>query len=192
MEQPSNKQPKVTLEDLLRLKRHERPTPEYWARFDGELRARMLRKFVAPEPLAVRWSRVFISRATPWMTAGATAGLVMAFALHSQFALPTAESAPLHHATQVAASLPEPAKTANVVAQTTLPNSTMASSLESTVADARTRYVVAALSEPSQPALDHKVSATTTLPGERADGVRYAADSLVDEAMLSRASGMAY
>ena len=33
---------KVSLEDLLRLKREERPTSEYWSQFDRELRAKQL------------------------------------------------------------------------------------------------------------------------------------------------------
>jgi hypothetical protein len=194
MENPSNLPPKVTLEDLLRLKRHERPGPEYWARFDGELRQRMLRKFVQPEPLAWRWSRALVARATPWMTAGATAGIVMAFALHNRIALPTAENTPAPHPTLVA-SIQTPAKmvqTTEAATSDTLSEPTTASAVENTVEDARTKYVVAVLAAPSQPANDHKVSATTTLPGEHADGVRYAANSLVEEALLSRTSGMAY
>ena len=42
-----NKRP-VTLEDLLRLKRAERPAAEFWVRFDRELRA----KQEAAEPAA--------------------------------------------------------------------------------------------------------------------------------------------
>ena len=42
--------PKVTLEDLLRLKRAERPAPEFWARFDRELRAKQLAALVEKRP----------------------------------------------------------------------------------------------------------------------------------------------
>ena len=42
--------PKVTLEDLLRLKREERPAPEFWSRFDRELRAKQLAALVEKRP----------------------------------------------------------------------------------------------------------------------------------------------
>lgn len=44
----------VTLEDLLRLKRAERPAPEFWARFDDALRAKQLAAIVERRP----WWRV--------------------------------------------------------------------------------------------------------------------------------------
>ena len=87
----SNQPPKVTLEDLLRLKRNERPAPEYWARFDRELRERALRVMVQPEPWGLRWSRALMARAAPLMMAGATAALAMAFTLHSHMTLPMPE-----------------------------------------------------------------------------------------------------
>lgn len=41
---------KVSLEDLLRLKREERPAPEFWSRFDRELRAKQLAALVEKRP----------------------------------------------------------------------------------------------------------------------------------------------
>jgi hypothetical protein len=196
----NNPPPKVTLEDLLRLKRHERPGPEYWERFDGELRSGMLKAFVQPEPWAWRWTRRVIMHATPWMTAGAAAGLVMAFAMHSRLSLPMAE-----HRLPARVAMEEmtaaPVKTAanneatanDATAEKSLLSSTTAAgSLEGAVEDARTKYVVAVLAEPSKPTTDPKVSATTMLPGKPGDDVRYAADTLENVAMLSRGSGMAY
>ncbi len=45
-EPPSEPRRRVTLEDLLRLKRAERPSPEFWADFEGELRQRQLAALV--------------------------------------------------------------------------------------------------------------------------------------------------
>jgi len=192
MSQPNNPPPKVTLEDLLRLKRHERPGPEYWERFDRELRGGMLRAFVTPEPWAWRWTRRVVARATPWMTAGAAAGLVMAFAMHSRLSLPMAE-----HRLPAPAAMEEmtaPVKLAanDATADKALLNTTTAAGSLENVGDARTKDVVAVLAESSQPTTDPKVSALTTLPGKPADDVRYAADTLENVAMLSRGSGMAY
>jgi hypothetical protein len=41
---------KVTLEDLLRLKRAERPSPEFWARFEQDLRVKQLAAIVEKRP----------------------------------------------------------------------------------------------------------------------------------------------
>jgi hypothetical protein len=191
MSNPHNPPPKVTLEELLQLKRHERPAPEFWPRFEGELRSKMLRSFVQPEPWAWRWSRALVNRATPWMTAGATAGLVMAFALHVGVKLPTAENSPAPRM-QVAMNAAPKAAAEPAVTASTLMSPAPSGSVDDALEGARTKYVVAVLAEPSESANDHKVSATTMLPGARADGVRFAADPLVEEPLLSRANGMAY
>src|SRR5688572_24287930 len=44
-----SKQP-ITVEDLLRLKRAERPAPEFWTEFDRQLRAKQLAALVAKRP----------------------------------------------------------------------------------------------------------------------------------------------
>lgn len=54
--------PKVTIEDLLQLKRAERPSPEFWTRFEAELRAKQLaaivrRKSWWQEALSAPWAR---------------------------------------------------------------------------------------------------------------------------------------
>jgi len=49
----------VTLEDLLRLKRAERPAPGFWQEFDRELRAKQLAALVVERP----WWRTFPARA---------------------------------------------------------------------------------------------------------------------------------
>jgi hypothetical protein len=50
MTNPPEKHRPVTLEDLLRLKRAERPAPEFWTRFDSELRAKQLAAIVDRRP----------------------------------------------------------------------------------------------------------------------------------------------
>lgn len=49
MKHESDKRP-VTLEDLLKLKRAERPTAEFWGDFDRQLRAKQLRALVEKRP----------------------------------------------------------------------------------------------------------------------------------------------
>lgn len=69
--------PKVTLEDLLRLKREERPAPEFWARFDRDLRAKQLAALVEKRPWwqglpawTLNWRRIHLPL-------GATAALAL-------------------------------------------------------------------------------------------------------------------
>ena len=45
-----NEFPKVAVEDLLRLKRAERPSPDFWNRFEQELRAKQLAAIVERRP----------------------------------------------------------------------------------------------------------------------------------------------
>lgn len=49
MNAPENKRP-VTLEDLLRLKRGERPSSEFWSKFEAQLRAKQLAAIVEKRP----------------------------------------------------------------------------------------------------------------------------------------------
>lgn len=49
MKHESDKRP-VTLEDLLKLKRAERPSAEFWGEFDSQLRAKQLRALVEKRP----------------------------------------------------------------------------------------------------------------------------------------------
>ena len=55
----SDRRPKVTVEELLHLKRAERPDAEFWSHFDRELRAKQLAALVARRPWwDVSWTRL--------------------------------------------------------------------------------------------------------------------------------------
>lgn len=69
---------KISLEDLLRLKRAERPSPEFWVSFERELRQKQLTALVEKRRWWHGWSGAFGRRAYLYLPAGATA--VMAFA----------------------------------------------------------------------------------------------------------------
>jgi len=67
----SDQPPKVTLEDLLRLKRAERPSPDFWSKFERELREKQLTALVQKR----RWWHelpVLLSRRV-YLPAGAAA-----------------------------------------------------------------------------------------------------------------------
>jgi hypothetical protein len=74
---PSKRQ--VTLEDLLRLKRAERPAPEFWARFEQELRAKQLAAIVAKRPWWRTLPETFAGLRRYQLPLGATAILAITF-----------------------------------------------------------------------------------------------------------------
>ena len=76
----SDHQKPVTLEDLLRLKRAERPSPEFWSQFERELRAKQLAALVVRRPW---WQtlpgRAFAGLSRYHLPLGATAVLALTF-----------------------------------------------------------------------------------------------------------------
>ena len=74
----SEKRP-VAIEDLLRLKRAERPPAEFWARFDRELRAKQLSALVAKRPWWQRLPRAFTGLGRYSLPLGAAAVLTVTF-----------------------------------------------------------------------------------------------------------------
>jgi hypothetical protein len=81
----------VTLEDLLRLKRAERPPAEFWNQFDRELQAKQLAALVGKK----RWwhSAARTLARFSYLPLGATAALVFALMAAHQYLVPVAEIA---------------------------------------------------------------------------------------------------
>lgn len=70
---------KVTVEDLLRVKRAERPSPDFWVRFEQELRAKQLAAIVEKRPWWHAWPRGLIHGSRWYLPAGASAALALSF-----------------------------------------------------------------------------------------------------------------
>jgi len=71
-QRPSN-HPKVTVEDLLRLKRAERPDPEFWSKFEVELRQKQLAALVERRPW---WQQIpLLLNRRAYLPIGATAAI---------------------------------------------------------------------------------------------------------------------
>ncbi len=85
-------QDKVSLEDLLRLKRMEEPGPEFWDKFDRDLERKRLKTLVAKESWAVRFVHWTVHRAFPVLALGGAAAAVLTLALYFQ---PTSTGNPL-------------------------------------------------------------------------------------------------
>jgi hypothetical protein len=99
---------KVTVEDLLRLKRAERPDAEFWSKFEVELRQKQLAALVERRPW---WQSIpLLLNRRVYLPVGATA--VLTFTLVSLRYVPTqvaeVESGPSAHETVVASRVTEP------------------------------------------------------------------------------------
>lgn len=71
---------KVTLEDLLRIKRAERPAPEFWPKFEQTLREKQLSALVRRQPW---WkSRIQLSRLSLPLSAAAALAITLVVAGH--------------------------------------------------------------------------------------------------------------
>lgn len=75
----NEKKPTVTLEDLLRIKRAERPPAEFWDRFDRELRLKELAAIVEPRPWWASFIRVGARISRYQLPIGAAAILALSF-----------------------------------------------------------------------------------------------------------------
>ena len=76
---PMDQRPKITVEDLLHLKRSERPTAEFWTGFERELRQKQLTALMEKRPWWREVPRLITRRA--YLPVGATA--ILAFTLVS-------------------------------------------------------------------------------------------------------------
>jgi len=105
--------PKVTIEDLLRFKRAEKPGPEFWSHFEQELRAKQLAAIVEKRV----WWRASADVLLAWrlpLGAALAVGLVSVVAIR-QVSAPSSESP----ATDVATSASVQAPTSAAVASAT-------------------------------------------------------------------------
>src|SRR5258708_16261428 len=75
----SDQRPQVTVEDLLRLKRAERPAAEFWTNFERELRQKQLIALLEKRPWWQELPQILARRA--YLPVGATA--ILAFTLVS-------------------------------------------------------------------------------------------------------------
>jgi hypothetical protein len=76
----NDSEPKITIEDLLRLKRAERPPPEFWTRFDSEMRAKQLAAIMVRRPWWDGISGIFAAVYRNHLPFGAAAAIALTWA----------------------------------------------------------------------------------------------------------------
>ena len=77
-----NSSKKITLEEILRLKREERPSAEFWEEFDRDLRRRALRILVNEEPWHRRYFRPSIAQILAAFPIAAFTVIALVFIIH--------------------------------------------------------------------------------------------------------------
>ncbi len=82
---PPERQADINLEDLLRLKRSERPSDQFWNEFDSELHQRMLQTLVKKDPWYLQVIRVFSGRILQSAAVAAAAVLVAMIVVRPAF-----------------------------------------------------------------------------------------------------------
>lgn len=92
MNEPRRTRPQVTIEDLLRLKRAERPPSDFWNDFERELRVKQLAAIVEPRPWWAPLIRIHARFARYQMPVGATAILALTLVTVREYRLPEAEA----------------------------------------------------------------------------------------------------
>lgn len=92
MNEPRRTRPQVTVEDLLRLKRAERPPSGFWNDFEREMRVKQLAAIVEPRPWWAPLIRIHARFARYQMPVGATAILALTLVTVREYRLPEAEA----------------------------------------------------------------------------------------------------
>ncbi len=82
---------KISVEDLLRIKRAERPPAEFWVSFESELRAKQLAAIVEKRPWWHSLSRAFAGVARLHLPLGATAVLAVTFLTVREYRAPAVD-----------------------------------------------------------------------------------------------------
>jgi len=123
---PPERQADINLEDLLRLKRSERPSDQFWNEFDSELHQRMLQTLVKKDPWYLQVIRVFSGRILQSAAVAAAAVLVAMIVVRPAFrssVLPTSVADAQAPAFDVLGAPVEVAMTELTLAEaTSLPN----------------------------------------------------------------------
>lgn len=110
--------PQVSLEQLLRVKRAERPAPEFWQQFERELRVKQLAAIVEPRPWWAPFIRLSTRVARYQLPVGATAILALTFLTVREYRLPETDTAYAPTVVQTKVdTMPGPAVTAPVSAK---------------------------------------------------------------------------
>lgn len=96
----NSRQKEVRVEDLLRIKRAERPDDAFWNTFDRELHQRMLQTLVKKDPWYVQILRGVSSRIAQTATVGATAVFLAMMILRPAFVDSSGQALPISSAKQ--------------------------------------------------------------------------------------------
>jgi len=183
--------PTVTVEDLLRVKRAERPTAEFWADFDRELRAKQLAALVAKRPWWNALPRFLREVVRHQLPIGATAVLAITLVSLRNYQ-PVVR---VHNAGQIETPMPAAVPPVSVSDQRASAVAGSDKAVTDTVADDQAvestdaREVVPASSSRLVPVIQTRTEFATNRDEDRPSARSIAENRAVAEAMLGTRSG---
>lgn len=172
---------KVSLEDLLRVKRHERPNDADWERFDRELRAKPWQGLVSPPSAWRAWSVRLWDSFRPALPLGAAAAMALGLFVRPEFLAQSEQG-----------TVPSPTTASPRLADKAAPVSALPEPSASLAMDADPHYVVGSFSasDVSSDAFT-RVAATHYMPATQSDQLHYAYNTInrASHQSLSMGSG---
>lgn len=173
-----NPESKVTLEALLVLKRHEKPSKEFWSEFDRELKRKTLQKLAHQATTAERIFGLLRKASAVMMPAGALAAAVMAFYVTGSTVLVT-EKGSLGQPEYAASAEVSRASVANADFITIASVSDRSEAQAMAVADGRAQFVMDAFEANDSTPNFRKVRALESFQSIGSNSARYVADHLI-------------
>ncbi|MEO6876479.1 MAG: hypothetical protein ABI222_16810 [Opitutaceae bacterium] len=180
MNENTSRKTKVSLEDLLRLKRAEQPPAEFWAEFDRGLRTKQLAAIVEPRPWWAPFIRVGTRLARYQLPVGAMAVLAVTLLTVREYRPTTFASMEQAGPAEIA-SLTAPTAQSGKALATDLINISLAPAMSTAVSES-VPVSVAVESRSIQPALNQSTalgsSSHVAMVSSELSSARYMADSL--------------
>lgn len=171
-------EPPVSLEDLLKLKRHEAPKADFWAGFERDFQKRRLRALMEDDERSARfgfWRQLFL-----WgpVSGGAVAAIVFLFVSIPHGPGPGGATAGTGNPELASAAVPEPASSQASFVVAGLPESPPARDFVPSVEDGRSRFVFDALASDQDARGFRRILSNAVLSVPATAGSRYVTDPL--------------
>lgn len=174
---PNSPDHRVTLEDLLKLKRHEEPEPAFWDRFERDFEQRRLRALMSRESTGVLSFGLHWMRQTGWAFGALAAALAVAFIGLSRFSS-SKMGETLVGSAQLLRSAPGAATLNEVPAMIELASLSDLSEPSRGSVQSEPRFVVDVISDRPEPDHYRRVLSNTAFFGGNSGGTEFVADAL--------------
>jgi hypothetical protein len=178
----------VSLEDLLRVKRAEQPSPEFWADFDRQLRAKQLAAIVEPRPWWAPFIRFGSKVSHLQLPIGAAAVLAVTFVTFKDYRTPQVNSGYVPAIATQSVSMQEVVDTSNSLSIAT-PVQDASVEVSAPEVQSAAEPVLVASEEPAAPAAVSTLVAAEPSPSEKYIAANLAAAQAADPRLIDDVFG---